>query len=82
MLNLERRYRQYDVLSELEKQRAHRDFARLKEYEHYYLYGRVVDGKILYKECFSKFDIDGVVNTRKPTGPQLNRKSKLKTKEK
>lgn len=80
MLNLgsNGRYRQYDVVSALEKQRAQRDFARLKEYEHYYLYGRVLDGKIIYKECFSKIDIDGVQKPQRESRPSFTRRSKLK----
>ena len=35
-----------------------RDFEILKEYKYYYLCGKFVDGKLLYKECFSKFDVD------------------------
>ncbi len=52
-------------ISKFEKLRA-KDFAILKEYTHYYLCGKIKDGKVLYKECFSKFDIDGVAPTEKP----------------
>lgn len=50
----------YNV-QELERDRV-KDFKFIKEYKHYYLYGKYKDGKLLYKECFSKFDIDGVVS--------------------
>jgi hypothetical protein len=44
------------------------NFKLIKEYKKYYLYGYEVDGKILYRECFLKVDIDGVIATPKVTG--------------
>ena len=32
----------------------------LKEYQSYYLCERIYKGKSLYRECFSKVDVDGV----------------------
>lgn len=82
MLNLgsSGRYKQYDVVSNMEKRRAERDFVRLKEYKHFYLYGKVdKDNNVLYKECFSKIDIDGVQNIKRPSQPLFTRKSKLRS---
>lgn len=82
MLNLgsSGRYKQYNVVSNLEKKRALEGFARLAEYEHFYLYGKVLNGQIIYKECFSKFDIDGAPKQSysRGYGPQFFRKSRLK----
>lgn len=44
-------------------------FARLAEYEYFYLYGKIKDDKVLYRECFSKFDIDGVKAKAVERGP-------------
>ena len=44
------------------------NFKLIKEYKKYYLYGYEVHGKILYRECFLKVDIDGVIETPKETG--------------
>lgn len=55
----------YDVVANNEKNRA-KGFVKLKEYENFYLYGKYDEqGNLLYKECFSKFDIDGVQNRPK-----------------
>lgn len=31
---------------------------RLEEYDNFYVYGKFRDGKLLYKECFLKIDLD------------------------
>ncbi len=49
----------YGKIGELEV-RKFREFDLLKEYEHFYLCGKHQNGKLLYKECFSKFDVDGI----------------------
>ena len=36
------------------------EMERIKEYENFYLYGKFKNGKLLYRECFLKQDIDGV----------------------
>lgn len=53
------KFKAYEKITKSEKKRA-QGFELIKEYEDYYLYGKYVDGKLLYRECFSKFDIDGV----------------------
>ena len=81
MLNLgsSGRYKQYDVVSNMEKRRAEKDFVRLKEYEHFYLYGKVdKDNNVLYKECFNKIDIDGPQIVRRPSQPIFTRKDRFK----
>ena len=40
-------------------------FKLIKEYEKYYLYGYEENGKILYRECFLKTEVDGVVKNPK-----------------
>lgn len=52
----------YGKVGELEVRR-YKDFDLLKEYEYFYLCGKHQNGKLLYKECFSKFDVDGVPKT-------------------
>ena len=55
-----RRYSMYSSVSAETKAR-YKGFEKIKEYEHFYLCGRYNDkGELLYKECFSKFDVDGV----------------------
>ena len=49
----------WDRLAKQEKMRA-KGFRLLEEYECFYLYGKYENDQLLYKECFSKFDIDGV----------------------
>lgn len=53
----------YKSIPNQEKKRSE-GFERLEEYEYFYLCGRYRDGRLLYKECFSKFDIDGVTNPK------------------
>lgn len=58
--------RSVEAVSKAEKERA-KNFQLIKEYKTYYLYGRYTqDGKLLYRECFSKFDIDGVNPQKRP----------------
>ena len=45
------------VSSELAKSQ---DMQKIKEYNNFYLYGKFHNGRLLYKECFRKSDIDGV----------------------
>lgn len=57
------RFRNYSSCSKFERDKVRQGYQRIKEYETYYLYGKYDnDGNLLYKECFSKFDIDGVEN--------------------
>jgi len=42
-----------------ERQKAN-SMVRLEEYDNYYVYGKYRDGKLLYKECFQKVDIDNL----------------------
>lgn len=49
----------YLAIPEQEKLRS-KGFVVLKEYKDYYLCGKEKDDEILYRECFSKFDVDGV----------------------
>lgn len=51
--------RKYTTLDTLERKKAE-NMIRLEEYKNYYVYGKYKDGKLLYKECFLKVDIDGV----------------------
>lgn len=49
-----------------ERERA-KGFKFIKEYKDYYLYGKYTpEGTLLYKECFSKFDMDGVKPQEQP----------------
>jgi hypothetical protein len=64
-----RRYSKYSSVSDETKAR-YKGFEKIKEYEHFYLCGRYTDdGKLLYKECFSKFDVDGVKVMHKSREP-------------
>lgn len=63
-MKYERAMRMYTTCPEYEKRRFKSGFIVLEEYEDFYLCGRVnKDNKVIYKECFSKFDIDGVPET-------------------
>lgn len=53
------KFKAYEKITRSEKKRAE-GFELIKEYEDFYLYGKYKDGELLYRECFSKFDIDGV----------------------
>lgn len=51
----------YERCSNYERSKLDLGYKRLAEYESFYLYGRYDrEGNLLYKECFSKYDIDGV----------------------
>lgn len=61
------RYRNYEACSKFEQDKVRQGYKRLKEYKDYYLYGKYDnDGNLLYKECFSKFDIDGIKGNPSP----------------
>ena len=64
----------YEKCSEYERQKLQLGYRRIAEYENYYLYAKYNrDNVFLYRECFSKFDIDGVKPTPKQKGgPWLN----------
>ena len=56
----------YKKVADKEKSRAKDGFKFLKEYECFYLYGKLdKDNNVLYRETFSKFDIDGVPKREK-----------------
>lgn len=42
------------------------EMAILKEYDDYYLCGKIKDGKVLYRECFMKSEVDDRVNEIQP----------------
>ena len=47
-----------------------KEFKFIKEYQYYYLYGKYdINGKLLYRECFNKFDIDGVEKRPRVSNP-------------
>ena len=48
-----------------EEKKRMEGFEIIKEYNDYYLCGKFVNGKLLYRETFSKFDIDGIKNNPK-----------------
>ena len=48
-------------------------FKFLKEYNKFYLYGYMDKGKILYKECFSKQDIDGIPKNPKKDSENISK---------
>lgn len=59
----------YEKCSEYEKSKLANGYVRIAEYKDYYLYEkRDKDGNFLYRECFSKFDVDGV-----PKRPRVRR---------
>ena len=58
---MRRNFSSYQRCSEYEQQKLQQGYKRIKEYKNFYLYGKYdKDGNLLYRECFSKFDIDGV----------------------
>lgn len=64
----------WQAVSSSEKKRA-QGFVLIGEYEMFYLYEkRDRNNKPLYRECFSKFDIDGAVKNQ----IQPNKKSKIR----
>ena len=66
MLNLggNNKVKTYEAIAHEEKNKAD-GFQLIKEYEHFYLKGKYQNGEMLYKECFSKFDVDGHKNPEK-----------------
>ena len=62
----------YDKCSEFERAKLNLGYKRIKGYKDFILYGKYdYDGNLLYKECFSRFDVEGVkaVNLRGCHGP-------------
>jgi hypothetical protein len=54
----------YEECAKYEKKKFGKGYIVLKEYEDFYLCGKVDENnKVMYRECFSKFDIDGVPET-------------------
>lgn len=49
------------------------NFKFLKAYKKFYLYGYEDKGKILYKECFSKQDIDGMQKNPKKDSENISK---------
>ena len=71
MKNQKRRFncsqRSYAHISDYEKSKLEKGYKRIKTYEEFYLYGKYDgSGNLLYRECFSKFDIDGPKKAPKP----------------
>ena len=61
-----RTFSNYEKCSGYEKQKLKAGFKRIKEYKDFYLYGKYdFAGNLLYRECFSKFDVDGVKNVKR-----------------
>lgn len=60
-----KKLRNYGLISE-ESRRRYKGFEVLKEYQDYYLCGKFTkDGELLYRECFSKFDVDEKQNKQR-----------------
>lgn len=57
----------YESASRFERHK-YKEFEILEEYEWFYLCGKFEKGELLYKECFSKFDVDGVLGQQLPRG--------------
>lgn len=50
-----------EAINKVDKKRFDEEFKVIKEYEEYYLCGKYdKEGKLMYRECFAKFVIDGV----------------------
>lgn len=65
-----RNHHSYDKCSEFEKEKLKKGYRRIREYADYYLYGKYnSNGEFLYRECFSKFDVDGVKAVQKTRDP-------------
>lgn len=57
-------HKDYRTIAEDEKLRS-RGFEKIKEYEFYWLCKKLnEDGSTMYRECFSKFDLEGVPKKR------------------
>lgn len=51
----------YEKCSAFERQKLNQGYKRIKDYDDFILYGRYdSEGRLLYRECFSRFDIEGV----------------------
>ena len=61
-------HKKWSRIAEDEKARF-KDYVKLEEYECFYLCAKIKDDKVLYRECFSKFDIDGVEKAKRVTSP-------------
>ena len=73
---LRRNFASYERCSEYEQQKLSLGYKRIKEYKNFYLYGRYDrEGNLLYRECFSKFDIDGVPVQKLLRGAHHRRRS-------
>lgn len=60
-------FHSYQATSAYEQKKIEKNYRRLEEYEWFYVYGKYDnDGNLLYRECFSKFDIDGAPNQTRP----------------
>lgn len=58
---MRRTFNKYENCAAYEREKLKDGYVRIAEYKDYYLYEkRDRDGKFLYRECFSKFDVDGV----------------------
>ena len=66
-------FHSYMECSEFEKKKVLNGYKQLKAYKDYYLYGKYIniDGRevLIYKECFSRFDIDGVPKRERVRSP-------------
>ena len=68
---LRRNFASYEKCSEYEKQKIQEGYKRIAEYPSFYLYGKYDRyGNLLYRECFSKFDVDGVPARKKLSKPR------------
>lgn len=64
----------YQTTSEYEQKKLESGYKRLEEYECFYVFGKYDnDGNLLYRECFSKFDIDGAPTQPRPKRPYNRR---------
>jgi len=57
----------YQTTSAYEQKKLESGYRRLEEYECFYVFGKYdSEGKFLYRECFSKFDVDGAPKQPRP----------------
>lgn len=53
-------FHSYSSASAYEQKKLEENYRRLEEYEWFYVYGKYDNnGNLLYRECFSKYDVDG-----------------------
>lgn len=58
----------YEKCSEYERSKLAQGYKRIKKYAYFYLYGKYdINGNLLYKECFSIFDVEGPKTQRRQT---------------